>query len=461
MLVFPLGTLAEGVSSSPATTPPPGIQPASLPQTTASGEKAMSIPSLPETTSPPNIPSAVLDIQKKIKVTKIFNNTNDNKYALNDKGQIVAGSLIWENEKITTIPSLVKDLDVTSQDINENGQVVGEALVTSDKDSFGLMHAFFYENGVTKDIGKLLGSHLGSSAKAINNSGQVVGYYYPPKGGRSFLWDKKGGMKDLGILQKKYNYVEARDINDNGQIVGGTGNEDETRGFIWESGVMKDLGTLGGSWVNVLAINNKGQVVGYAETLRKTKDGVNIVAPFIWENDVMKEIQTPAGGIALDINDRGQVLGEMGVIPFVWQKGGIMYLRDTVSLEDKEAVNMNVSSINNVGQIAGSDFLLTLPSNTPPKFEFLSQKKGSSIIRWRDSDSDNNANISLYYFRADRTSETDEQLIVSGIQEDKDGKKDSYLWDTSDLEPGTYFMYAQIDDGVNPTVRAYSQPIHF
>lgn len=73
------------------------------------------------------------------------------------------------------------------------------------------------------------------------------------------------------------------------------------------------------------------------------------------------------------------------------------------------------------------------------------------LIQWEAHDPDSLATIALYY-------DTDNQgedgvLIASGIEELPDNYQ--YEWDTSALEPGSYFVYAVITDEIN-TVTAYS-----
>jgi probable HAF family extracellular repeat protein len=59
----------------------------------------------------------------------------------------------------------------------------------------------------------------------------------------------------------------AKEINESGQVVGYGAKDGPFRAFFWEKGVMTDIGTLGGlSSFTYRGINNKGQVVGLAET---------------------------------------------------------------------------------------------------------------------------------------------------------------------------------------------------
>ena len=73
-----------------------------------------------------------------------------------------------------------------------------------------------------------------------------------------------------------------------------------------------------------------------------------------------------------------------------------------------------------------------------------------TTIRWSDSDPDSNATIRLYVDTDNRGE--DGTLIADNIQEDPDGKRDSYRWDITDLAPGVYFIYAEINDGTSRVV---------
>jgi len=79
---------------------------------------------------------------------------------------------------------------------------------------------------------------------------------------------------------------------------------------------------------------------------------------------------------------------------------------------------------------------------------------GSSPIQisWSANDPDDNADIDLYY---DSDSQGhDGQLIVSGLQEEDAG---FYQWNVgADVQSGSYYIYAKIDDGENAPVFAYS-----
>jgi hypothetical protein len=79
---------------------------------------------------------------------------------------------------------------------------------------------------------------------------------------------------------------------------------------------------------------------------------------------------------------------------------------------------------------------------------------GMITLRWDDSDPDSSATIALYY-DADNAGENG-TLIVDSIPEDLDEAGDAYEWNVSTLTPGTYFVYAVIDDG-NSSYSVYDQ----
>ncbi len=82
---------------------------------------------------------------------------------------------------------------------------------------------------------------------------------------------------------------------------------------------------------------------------------------------------------------------------------------------------------------------------TEPASNITVANGASVTISWNDIDPDSNASIALYY-DIDNTG-ADGTLIVSGLEEDSE--TDSYLWDTTGIADGTYFVYAIIDDTNN------------
>lgn len=72
-------------------------------------------------------------------------------------------------------------------------------------------------------------------------------------------------------------------------------------------------------------------------------------------------------------------------------------------------------------------------------------------ITWTDHDPVDQANIALYY-DTDNTGQSG-TLIVDNIP--VSDESDKYTWNTADIPEGNYYIYAIIDDGVNPTITSY------
>jgi probable HAF family extracellular repeat protein len=104
---------------------------------------------------------------------------------------------------------------------------------------------------------------------------------------------------------------QANAINNNGQIVGyaqtstPTGYGGTLHAFLYSGGVMQDLGTFGGSESVATSINDSGSVVGYSDTTGGMEHA------FLYSGGVMQDLGTLGGNssIAYQINNLGQVVG--------------------------------------------------------------------------------------------------------------------------------------------------------
>jgi probable HAF family extracellular repeat protein len=98
------------------------------------------------------------------------------------------------------------------------------------------------------------------------------------------------------------------------------------------------LGSLGGGWTDARAINDRGQVVGASAT----PDGYSHA--FLWEKGIMTDL-TPTPETysnAVDINNRGQIVGTDGVGAFLRQNGATTRLTETW---------VDIRGINEPGQV--------------------------------------------------------------------------------------------------------------
>ncbi|MEJ2405979.1 MAG: Ig-like domain-containing protein [Candidatus Thiodiazotropha sp.] len=74
---------------------------------------------------------------------------------------------------------------------------------------------------------------------------------------------------------------------------------------------------------------------------------------------------------------------------------------------------------------------------------------GVTTLVWSDDDPDSSATIALYY--DSNNTGADGTLIANAIEEDVDETGDTYDWSVTTIPPGTYWVYAVIDDGNSST----------
>ncbi len=120
-------------------------------------------------------------------------------------------------------------------------------------------------------------------------------------------------MLDLGTLGGTSS--EGIAINDSGQVTGAPHDRPmrPRHAFLWDGTTMQDLGTLGGTVSVGVAINASGQVTGYAATADGDRHA------FLWDGTTMQDLNAlidPADPlqpfvtleVGVDINDLGQIL---------------------------------------------------------------------------------------------------------------------------------------------------------
>jgi probable HAF family extracellular repeat protein len=148
-------------------------------------------------------------------------------YAMNNETQVTlvnrpyyAYGALWTSAGTTVLPQLYPPdggYGPTPLGINDEGEVVGEALV-----SVGV-HAFEWSNGVILDLGTLGG--VNSTARGVNNTGQIVGdsELVANSSSRHAFVYSAGQMLDLNtrlVNPLLWQLQSAVGINDLGQIAG-------------------------------------------------------------------------------------------------------------------------------------------------------------------------------------------------------------------------------------------------
>ncbi|HEX7896688.1 MAG TPA: hypothetical protein VF950_02950 [Planctomycetota bacterium] len=192
---------------------------------------------------------------------------------------------------------------VTAVDLNDVGQVLGYAYPTS---------AFVWKSGAFTPL-----PAMGEGSIVpydINNKGQVVGRFNVDAWTiHAFSWKPGTPPADLGTLGGSYS--EAVAVNDNGQIAGNSSLPNDPRTHAFRTSVGKPLTDLGsifaGGFSTAVAMNKNGHVAGNADF-----DGSTFNA-FLNDNRMrnLGTLSGPDGGVQ-DVNDLKDVVGWRLVEPF-------------------------------------------------------------------------------------------------------------------------------------------------
>ncbi|MFI5892086.1 hypothetical protein ACIA5D_18455 [Actinoplanes sp. NPDC051513] len=188
--------------------------------------------------------------------------------AINNHGDVVGDNWLWSNGQLRTLthPSGL----VQAVDINDRRQVIGN--LSGAPGEFGQI--FIWQNGRFTIIAAPAGLH--GYLTAVNNRGEVLGYV-----------------------------VDA--------------NWSARRAFVWRAGVMSLLDPLGGTVIDARAINDRGQVVGYSSL-----PDSDVLHPFLWQDGRMTDLMAgrpTEGGYATDVNNAGDVVGNVGSRAVLWRGG--------------------------------------------------------------------------------------------------------------------------------------------
>ncbi len=242
-----------------------------------------------------------------------------------------------------------------------------------------ICRGFSWQDGVMSEL-STLGGYDGYAA-GVNNQGRVVGWAEntvrdPTCAGTQVLqfeavmWGPRlNQMTQLPPLAPDPDSA-ATAINDKDQIVGisglcsvAVGGASAEHALLWENGVPTDLGNIGGqAWNTPVALNNQGQIVGFANTSGDENAPLSPTA-FIWTKaSGMKPIPpygTDTNDIAFDVNEKGQIVGQSfnansGASRAIFWQNNVLSDLNTLVIQPTSLYLALAQGINDAGEIAGT-----------------------------------------------------------------------------------------------------------
>jgi probable HAF family extracellular repeat protein len=246
-------------------------------------------------------------------------------------------------------------------DLNENGTVVGElirVLNLQDERPRQGSFAFVWRDGQLDELGALHSLVHDSRAQGINDFDEIVGWSYPGTDAQpAFVW-RNGQMTPLDL-------ADAYAVNNSGQVVGYAtqvrGNEASSMAVVWHSGQVTELRELANPW----NINDAGDVVGFSlinSTPRASLFRAGTVT-------ILGTLPGASASQAFDINEVGQVVGTSHFSPadgsdgydraFLWEDGRMRELEPLSSDDKADAYGINDRGVV-VGRSGASQFVAVI-----------------------------------------------------------------------------------------------------
>ena len=238
--------------------------------------------------------------------------------------------------KVTDLGSEGNDILGCAMSLNNEGwtEVMAQNLPPGQQDSLTgtlLSGRLFVDiDGFKFDLGTLGGTNTSSNWGEINDFGEVVGF------------------------------SETTVLDPNGEDICGFGTHLTCRPFLSQLLQMKALPTLGGNNGQASSINNRGQIVGFAEngaldnTCLPGTTNNRIALPAVWEKGTVNALPLvphDVDGDAFWINDLGQAVGYSGNCSTAVH--GASWKNNVISILADLGNGALAQVINNRGQIAG------------------------------------------------------------------------------------------------------------
>ena len=247
---------------------------------------------------------------------------------------------------VVGLPPLAGDEHSVATAVNAAGDAVGMSYALAALATHGVRWS---ASGGATSLGTFVPRALSASGVAVGQI-PVAGAPGVTRAGR---WDS-GVVTDLGTLGGASS--SAAGISADGWIVGASrlANATGMHAFLWRQGVLTDLGTLGGSDAWAEAINDSHQVVGTSRTaagaLRATLWTLDAGGQVVQKTDL--GLLGGGASSALAISQDGVVVGASGDSAFRWSAGSLVDL-NTVIASGSQWTLTRATGVNAAGRIVG------------------------------------------------------------------------------------------------------------
>jgi hypothetical protein len=249
--------------------------------------------------------------------------------------------------------------------VNDHGKVVGFY-----QDDTGL-HGYYWDGTNYTSI-DFPGNDGGTLAQGINNAGVISGEYLTNRATEAHGFTYENGVYTSYDYPGYTGETDGMGINNNGDLTGFY-HFNGPHGYLDNDGTFSSFDYPGGNTTTFPhALNDSNEVAGYYR--------VNSNGPvgFLYANGSFTEIKYPndQATYAAGINNTGVVAGYSTILDppysvgWLWQNGTFTTLSSTVM--------MQVSGINNTGQIVGVYFpsgdyhgFIATPTSLPPPLQFV------------------------------------------------------------------------------------------
>jgi probable HAF family extracellular repeat protein len=245
--------------------------------------------------------------------------------------------------------------------LNDAGQVVGDAGGA----------AAIYAGGVVTTV-----VAAPSFGAGINDQGDITGYLDRNFTPEAFTYIGGTFTNIDPLVASLPAETSGVEINNSGLVGGNTylGGEN-TRGFLFRDGVVEHIGTFGGDYSPLTALNNLGAATGYAAFAGPA--GGSYYHAYIYQNGALQDLGTLAGSApetdsyGSDINDLGQVVGYSGSRPFLYSGGNM------IDLGSPGTYAGGAQALNDAGVIVG--YALFNPAPSEPDWRAFVYDNGALV----------------------------------------------------------------------------------